>query len=282
MAIVMTSAQFIQKLRNIVNRPNVYRNSFPYNLGYYNGYSISFDCWNLVKALVNEPSIDQNYKVGHYAPASGNMADIDGWNILMQCSGVSQNFSNLVPGEFLYMSGHAGIFIGNGQVIECTTDWSGGCQISSITSTGGRHKNGVWGRSWSYHGKLTKWINYDVQPSVKILVDGEWGYNTTFLAQKIFGTTQDGEVSNQDSNCKKYCLNCIPKTSNSGSWVWNNGSGYSPLIKAIQKWCGATQDGKFGVNTIKALQKKLGVTVDGYCGIQTVRAFQSYLNSQVK
>lgn len=183
------------------------------------------------------------------------------------------------------MSGHAGVYIGNGQVVECTTDWSGGVQISNITSSGGRHKNGVWMRSWTHHGKLTKWIDYNVQPSIKITIDGEWGFATTLLAQRIFGTEQDGEVSNQDTDCRQYCLNCVAKGNNSGSWVWNNSKGYSPLIQKIQAWCGMAskdQDGKFGFNSIKALQKKLGVEVDGYCGINTVSAFQRYLNSQVK
>ena len=54
MAIVMTSAEFVQKLKNIVNRANYYYNVYPYNMGYYNGYAISFDCWNLVKSLLAE------------------------------------------------------------------------------------------------------------------------------------------------------------------------------------------------------------------------------------
>lgn len=162
---VMNSIDFITKLTNIANRPNLYKNWFPYNLGYYDGSYISFDCWNLVKAIINDPNIDMNYKVGYHAPAVGNMGDWDGWTILQHCTGVSNDFRNLVPGEFLYMDGHAGVYIGNSLVIECTCDWSGGVQYSSINQWGGRWKGNVQGRSWQYHGKLTPWIDYIDRPT---------------------------------------------------------------------------------------------------------------------
>ena len=69
--------------------------------------------------------------------------------------------------------------------------------------------------------------------------------------------------------------NCL-----TSSWEFKT-SGYhggSQLIKAIQKWCGAEQDGLVGPSTIKKFQRKLGVKADGYIGGQTVTAFQKYLN----
>lgn len=112
-----------------------------------------------------------------------------------------------------------------------------------------------------------------------IEVDGYWGPDTTKLAQKVFGTEQDGKVSHQ---YKAY------KSSNPGlqsdTFEWEtNPSGYSPLIKAIQKWCGATQDGHIGPDTIKKMQKKLGTTQDGKVSSPSlmVKAFQKYLNNKV-
>lgn len=113
----------------------------------------------------------------------------------------------------------------------------------------------------------------------KITVDGEWGKNTTKLAQKVFGTEQDGKVSNQFSAYKSQNSGLLSET-----FEWeNNPSGYSPLIKAIQKWCGATQDGHIGPATIKKMQKKLGTPLDGRFdkGGQGIKAFQKYLNSKV-
>ena len=111
-----------------------------------------------------------------------------------------------------------------------------------------------------------------------IAVDGEWGKNTTKLAQKVFGTEQDGKVSNQYS-----CYQSSNKGLLTESWEFESKpKGYSPLIKAIQKWCGAKQDGHIGPDTIKKMQKKLGTPVDGKFdkGGQGIKAFQRYLNSK--
>ena len=111
--------------------------------------------------------------------------------------------------------------------------------------------------------------------SNEITVDGQWGPATTKAAQKVFGTTQDGIVSKQIAKYKSYMPNCL-----ASSWDFRT-SGYnggSQLIKAIQKWCGASADGLCGPGTIKALQAKLGVTADGIMGPNTVKAFQTYLN----
>lgn len=113
----------------------------------------------------------------------------------------------------------------------------------------------------------------------KITVDGEWGRNTTKLAQKVFGTEVDGIVSNQFGAYKSQNSGLLTE-----SWEFESKpSGYSPLVKAIQKWCGATQDGHIGPDTIKKIQKKLGTPVDGRFdkGGQGIKAFQTWLNSQV-
>lgn len=111
--------------------------------------------------------------------------------------------------------------------------------------------------------------------SNKIDEDGEWGRATTRAAQRVFCTTIDGIVSRQIAKYRSYMPNCL-----TSSWDFRS-SGYSSgsaLIKAIQRWCGASADGLCGPGTIKALQKKLGVKADGYMGPNTVKAFQTYLN----
>lgn len=302
----LTSAKMVEMAKHVEGRRTQYWNNFNWNghnggncgLVHPDGVQ-SYDCNNFVKSLINKPEIAYSTKVWDYAVPGTVIGDVDEYGLLCLCSNITWgNFSNCVPAEVLYMSGHIGLFVGeytdpSGVVntIEATAAMGGGVLSSYCDASGNRynHKGGTWLGKWTAHGKLTKYIDYGTQPkpqpTEKITVDGEWGYATTLLAQKVFGTEQDGEVSNQDTDCKKYCLNCVPKNENSGSWVWNNGSGYSPLIKAIQKWCGMDikdQDGKFGYNSIRALQKKLGVGQDGYCGVLTVKAFQSWLNSQVK
>lgn len=298
----LTSAEMVKMAKYVEGRRTQYWNNYKWNG--HNGGNCglihpdgvqSFDCNNFVKSLINKPSIAYSTKVWDYAVPGTVIGDVDEYGLLCQCTDIVwNNFSNCSPAEVLYMSGHIGLFVGeyndpSGTVncIEATAAMGGGVLSSYCDANGNRynHKNGTWLGKWLAHGKLTKFIDYGTQPSGKIAEDGEWGKATTKLAQEIFRTEQDGIVSNQDTNCQKYCLNCVSADSANGSWVWNNSRGYSPLIKAIQSWCGmeySQQDGKFGYNTIRALQKKLGVCVDGYCGVLTVKAFQKYLNSQVK
>lgn len=108
-------------------------------------------------------------------------------------------------------------------------------------------------------------------------VDGYWGSKTTRRLQEIFGTTVDGKVSNQ---FKAY------KAGNPGldsGWEWESDpDGYSPLIKAIQKKVGATQDGHIGPNTIKKIQKWLGCAQDGcFSGPSPcIKKLQQWCNKQ--
>ena len=111
----------------------------------------------------------------------------------------------------------------------------------------------------------------------KVTVDGYWGPNTTKALQKIFGTTADGKVSNQ--------FKCY-KSQNPGledGWDWKDDpSGYSPLIKAIQKKVGATQDGHIGPKTIKKIQKWMGTTQDGVFSKASpcIKKLQKWINKQ--
>ncbi len=110
----------------------------------------------------------------------------------------------------------------------------------------------------------------------KIDEDGLWGEDTTIKAQEVFKTTVDGMVTDQR---KEY------KAKNPGlvSFEWkSNPTGYSELIKAIQKKVGANVDGWIGTETIKKMQKYFGTVQDGCISnpSDVVRAFQKWLNKQ--
>lgn len=114
-----------------------------------------------------------------------------------------------------------------------------------------------------------------------LAVDGKWGRETTIRLQQIFGTTADGEISNQWG---KYEAENPGLTS---GWEWKdkpNGKG-SSLLRAMQKWAGmpeSKRDGEIGPETIKAFQRKLGTTADGYVSSpsQMVKALQKWANEQ--
>ena len=120
----------------------------------------------------------------------------------------------------------------------------------------------------------------DTTKKDQIDVDGVWGKDTTTKAQKVFGTTVDGLVSNQYMAYKADNPGLLAVT-----FKWKNSPSEkgSELIKAIQKKVGIKKpDGYIGPKTIKAMQKWLGTTQDGCVSnpSEMVKAFQKWLNKQ--
>lgn len=115
----------------------------------------------------------------------------------------------------------------------------------------------------------------DTLKAGRLAVDGKWGRDTTLHLQKIFGTVQDGAVSNQRAEYRQ--PGCYT------GWEWENDpSGYSDLIKAIQRKVGSAVDGWIGPDTIRAMQKYWGTVQDGKISAVSdlVKAIQKWANSQ--
>lgn len=124
----------------------------------------------------------------------------------------------------------------------------------------------------------------------KLVVDGKWGKDCTRKSQKVYGTTEDGIVSNQPLANQEYLYSCYTV-----SWQFKS-SGYkagSSLIKAIQKdlkskdYYTGNVDGWCGEKTVIAIQKFLRDkgfykgAIDGSMGPATVKAWQQYINSRL-
>ena len=94
--------------------------------------------------------------------------------MITRCKGVSTNFGDIVPGELLWKTGHVGIYIGNGQAVECTPAWNNCVQITdvqNILATGDRPA-----RTWTKHGRLP-WITYDEGLPFVDGSSGDWYYD---------------------------------------------------------------------------------------------------------
>lgn len=133
----------------------------------------------------------------------------------------------------------------------------------------------TWNGATAAGGSSVPSPSKPAQSSGKIAVDGKWGQATTRKAQQVFGTVQDGIISNQPYVNRKYLPNAF-----TSSWQFKTGrySQGSNLIRAIQNRIGAKADGFFGPKSVKKLQHFLGVKVDGSMGPATVMAFQTWLN----
>lgn len=169
---MMNLSDFIAKLKLAHDVPNYYNNKFPRNCGYYDGSRFSFDCWNLVKAILG--GWTDNRTVGYYvSPKDFPTGDCDGYSLLMKCSARSRDFTKLSqPGTYLYLSTspHAGVYIGdflyNGRlvnVVECTGAWESKVQYTYVDCQGNRYqyKGGAKSKySWTDYGLLTPYVNY--------------------------------------------------------------------------------------------------------------------------
>lgn len=146
--------------------------------------TFGFDCVCLIKGVLWGWNGNKNATYGGAAYASNGVPDIGADAMITKCSGISTDFSKITPGEAVWMSGHIGVYIGDGKVVECTPAWDNCVQITQLGSA-----TAYKTRKWTKHGKLP-WITYTstaapapAQPAAKKTVDelakeviaGKWG-----------------------------------------------------------------------------------------------------------
>jgi len=111
-----------------------------------------FDCVNLIKGIVWGWCGDASKTYGGAKYNSNGCPDYSANGMIKICTGVTTNFSNIIPGEALWMEGHIGIYIGDGLGIECTPAWKNKVQITAVGNIG--KKSGYSTRTWTKYGKL--------------------------------------------------------------------------------------------------------------------------------
>jgi len=105
--------------------------------------TFGFDCICLVKGLLWGWNGDKAKTYGGAVYKSNGVPDVSESGMLAKCTEVSADFSHIEVGEYLYMTGHCGIYIGDGKVAEATPKWNDGVQITELSA-----------RKWLKHGKL--------------------------------------------------------------------------------------------------------------------------------
>lgn len=163
----MTDKEFIEKLKLAVNCETLYVkggfgltlnakgkqraiNSYEYNkkrekkINAMPDNSFGFDCCGLIKGVYWGFVGDPKKVYGGATYKSGGLADVSEIGLLSLCTDISNDFNNIIPGELLYLKGHCGVYIGNGEVIESTPTWEDGAQITKLSQ-----------RKWLKHGKLS-------------------------------------------------------------------------------------------------------------------------------
>lgn len=123
--------------------------------------TFGFDCVCLLKALLWGWKGDPKQVYGGAVYGSNGVPDLTVEGLVGVCSASSKDFSEIEPGELLYLPGHVGLYLGNGLAVECTPVWEGGVQITGVTNVG--YTGGYHGRKWSLHCRLP-YVEYEPLP----------------------------------------------------------------------------------------------------------------------
>ena len=121
--------------------------------------TFGFDCVNLIKGVLWGWNGNLNHVYGGSVYASNGVPDINADGMIAKCKNISTNFNNITVGEAVWLSGHIGIYIGNGEVVECTPSWKNNVQITKLSQ-----------RKWLKHGKLP-YITYVNETSATKTID---------------------------------------------------------------------------------------------------------------
>lgn len=127
--------------------------------------TFGFDCVCLLKGIFWGWNGSKNKTYGGATYNSNGVPDVNANQMYKSyCTNQSTNFKKIEVGEFLWMEGHIGVYIGNGLAVECTPAWKNKVQITAVGNIG--KKKGYDTRKWTGHGKSV-FIDYDVKETTE-------------------------------------------------------------------------------------------------------------------
>ena len=161
---------FVTKALAYEQRPTLYK------LGTYmnkkSGKYILCDCSGLIKGILwGYPD------KGKYA--SNGVSDSNANNIIAtHCTGVTTDMSKLSKGMVVWLSGHIGIYCGDGVVVESSPRWENGIQRTYPVGCHVANKHHLNQRKWTKCGYL-KWVDYSTSAELtqvaKDVINGKYG-----------------------------------------------------------------------------------------------------------
>ncbi len=155
----LTGANINRYCKNHKYNRNYKRTQMIRNAGNKKPPVFGFDCVNLIKGVLWGWNGDAGQIYGGAKYNTAGVPDTNADGMIRLCKDVSTNFSNIQPGEAVWLPGHIGIYIGGGKVIEASPAFKNRVQITACSNVG--HTQGMNERSWKKHGKLP-YIEYDL------------------------------------------------------------------------------------------------------------------------
>lgn len=216
------------------------------------GSTYGFDCIGLIKGILWGWCGSASLGYGGAQYKSNNVPDLDETKFFNKCLEISDDFSKIERGEMVWMTGHCGVYIGDGLVIESSPAWKNGVQITACNQS----KVGYNMRTWLKHGKIP-YIEYEEVPTVL-----EWQKAAILDGFAFPKYGADGEWG---AECESVAKQAIVKYR---PLVYRNKN----LTKVVQTVVGVEVDGLCGKATkaaIIAYQTKHGLDADGEVGLNT-------------
>lgn len=190
--------------------------------------TFGFDCVCLLKSILWGFNGDKSKIYGGAKYASNGVPDKNANQMFdSYCTNKSKNFKNIVPGEFVWMNGHIGVYIGNGLAVECTPIWKDGVQVTAVGNIG--KKSGYNTRTWTSHGKCV-FVDYDSK-------ENSTSSNTSNSKPSSNTSTKKKQIlylPKTASSWRVYPLNKKPVKGNECAYL--NPKKYGGLKYEIIKW----------------------------------------------
>lgn len=120
-----------------------------------------WDCSGLSKGIFWGWNGDTSKIYGGAVYKSNGVPDYNDASLLPLLRDVSTDFSYIIPGECVWIKGHVGIYVGDGVVVESSSDFSCRVQKTGLDNTG--HTVNGKSRKWTKHGKFP-WVEYESEP----------------------------------------------------------------------------------------------------------------------
>ncbi len=145
--------------------------------------TFGFDCSGLIKGLLWGWTGDAQARYGGASYRANGVPDCSADGMIAACEGVSEDFSDILVGEAVWMKGHIGVYVGDGLAVECTPKWADGVQLTACNRT----LDGYPTRTWVKHGRLP-YLRYEsgVCVTLPILRQGAQGEPVRALQRLLY------------------------------------------------------------------------------------------------
>lgn len=225
--------------------------------------TFGFDCVCLIKGVLWGWSGDTSKTYGGATYNSNGVPDTSADGMIRFCQNVSTAFSNIVPGEAVWLSGHIGIYIGDGLAVECTPKWKNCVQITAVANIGS--VAGYQSRRWTKHGKLP-YVEYSTQTEKKTIdeiakevIAGMWG-NGVARKQLLTEAGYDYRAVQDKVNA----LMTRPTTTGDAYYDFLKANGFTDYAAAGIYANLQAESGLKSTNLQNSYEKKLGMNDETY------------------